>query len=121
MAAPIGPHVGEVFESVWDPMIKLLFIWVGFRIRFADTFCYYLRVAFFVARIFAILTLHTGGVFEKLSAKSTTHNIVKLLEDKFMAVQLMDFFLALADSAFTVEANVEWSSVFKLFCCHTLV
>lgn len=119
MAAPIGPHIGEIFESVWDTMIKLLLIWVGFRIRFADTFCDYLGVAFFVACIFAILTLHTGGVFEKFSAQSTTHDIVKLLKDKFMAVKLMDFFFTLADSAFSVETNVEGSSVFELFCCHT--
>ncbi len=63
MTAPIGPHVGEVLESVWDTMIELLLIGVGFRIRFADTFGDNLRVAFFVARIFAILALHTGGVF----------------------------------------------------------
>lgn len=102
-------------------MIKLLFIWVGFRIRFADTFCDYLGVAFFVTRIFAILALHTSRVFEKFSAESTTHDVVKLLKDKFMAVKLMNFFFALTDSAFTVETNVEGSSVFELFCCHTLV
>ena len=63
MAAPIGPHVGEVLESVWDSVIELLLIRVCFRIRFADTFGNDLRVAFFVARIFAILALHTSGVF----------------------------------------------------------
>ena len=121
MAAPIGPHVGEVFESVWDTMIELLFIRVGFRIRFADTLCDYLGVAFFVARIFAILALHTSRVFEKLSAKSTAHDIVELLKHKFMAVKLMNFFFALTDSAFTIKTNIERSSVFELFCCHTSV
>ena len=102
MAAPIRPHVGEVLESVWDTMIELLLIGVGFRIRFADTFGDDLGVAFFVARIFAILALHTGGVFQKFSAKSTTHDIVELLEHKFMAVKFMDLFFALADGAFTI-------------------
>lgn len=63
MAAPIGPHVGEVLESVGDTMIELLLIRVAFRIRLADTFGDDLGVTLFVARIFAILALHTGGVF----------------------------------------------------------
>ena len=63
MTAPIGPHVGEILESVWDTMIELFLIRVGFCIRFADTFGDDLRVALFMARIFTILALHTGGVF----------------------------------------------------------
>ena len=63
MTAPIGPHVGEILESVWNAMIELLLIRVGFRIRFADTFGDDLRVALFMARIFTILALHTGGIF----------------------------------------------------------
>lgn len=63
MAAPIGPHVREIFESMGDTMIELLLIRVGFRIRFAYAFGDDLGVAFLVARILAILALHTGGVF----------------------------------------------------------
>ena len=121
MAAPIGPHVGEVLEPVWDTMVELLFIRVGFCIGFADAFGDDLGVTFFVARIFAILALHTSGVLEKLSTKSTTHDIVELLEHKFMAVKLMNFFFALTDGAFTVKTNIERSSVFELFCYHTSV
>lgn len=116
MTAPVGTHVREVLESVWDTMIELLLIRVGFRVGFADTFGDDLGVAFFVARIFAILALHTRGVLQKLAAKSTTHDIVELLEHKFMAVKFMNFFFALADGAFTVKTNVEGSSVFELFC-----
>ena len=79
MTAPIGPHVREILESVWNAMIELFLIRVGFRIRFADTFGDNLRIALFMARIFTILALHTGGVFEKLPAKSTTHYVVELL------------------------------------------
>ena len=116
MTAPIGPHVGEILESVRYTMIEFLLIRIGFRIRFADTFGNDLGVALFVARVFAILALHTGGVLEELPAKSTTHDVVELLEHKFMAVKFMNFFFALADGAFAVEANVEGSSVFELFC-----
>lgn len=121
MAAPIGPHVGEVLESVGNTMIELLFVRIGFRVRFAYTFGNDLGVAFFVARVFAILALHTGGVFQKLSAKSTTHNVVELLKHKLMPVQFMDFFFALADGAFTIKTNIKGSSVFELFCYHMLV
>lgn len=116
MTAPIGPHVGEILEPVWDAMIELLLVRIGLRIRFADTFGNDFGIALFMARIFAILALHTGGVFQKLSAKGTTHDVVELLENKFMAVQFVDFFFALADGAFTVKTNIERSSVFELFC-----
>lgn len=38
-----------------------------------------------------------------------------------MAIKLIDFFFALANGAFTVETNVEGSSVFELFSCHISV
>ena len=116
MTAPVGSHVGEVFKSVWDTMIELLLIRVGLRIRFADTFSNDLGVAFFMACIFAILALHTSGILQELSTKSTTHDIVELLEHKFMAVKFMDLFFALADGTFTIKTNIEGSSVFELFC-----
>lgn len=121
MAAPIGPHVGKVLESVRNAMIELLLIGIGFRIRLADTFCDDLGVAFLMTGIFAILALHTGRIFEEFSAKCTTHDIVELLEHKFMAVKFIDFFFALADGAFTVKTNVEGSAVFELFCYHISV
>ena len=62
MTAPIGPHVGEVLESVRYTMIEFLFIRVGFRIGFADTFRDNFGVALFMARIFAILALHTSRI-----------------------------------------------------------
>ena len=121
MTAPIGAHVREILKSVRYTMVELLLIWVGFCIGLADAFSDNLGVAFFMARIFAILALHTSGVFEELPTKSTTHDVVKLLEDKFVAVKLMYFFFALTYGAFTIEANVKRPSVFQLFCCHTSV
>ena len=63
MTAPIGPHVGEVLKSVRYTMIEFLLIRVGFRIGFADAFRDNLGVALFMARIFAILALHSGRIF----------------------------------------------------------
>ena len=116
MAAPVGSHVGKILESVRYTMIEFFLIRIGFRIRFAYTFGDDFGVTLFVARIFAILALHACGVFQEFSAKSTAHDIVKLLEDKFMAVEFVDFFFALANSAFTIKTDVEGSSVLELFC-----
>ena len=96
-------------------MIELLLVRVGLCIRFTDTFRDDLGVAFFMARVLAILALHAGGILQKFSTKGTTHDIVELLEHKFVAIKLMNLFFALADGTFTVETNVERSSVFKLF------
>ena len=115
MAAPIGPHVGEVLESVRNAMIELLLIGIGFCVRLADTFCDDFGVAFLMTRVLAILALHTGRIFEEFPAKSTTHDVVELLEHKLMAVKFIDFFFALADGAFTIKTNVEGSTVFELF------
>lgn len=116
MTAPIGSHVREILEPVWDAMIELLLVRIGLRIRFADTFGNDFRIALLMARIFAILALHTGGVFQELSAKGTTHDVVELLKNKFMAVKFVDLFFALSDGAFTIKTNVERSSIFELFC-----
>ena len=62
MAAPIGPHIGKIFKSVRNTMVELLLVGVGLCVRFTDTFRDDLGVAFFVARVLAILALHAGGI-----------------------------------------------------------
>lgn len=96
-------------------MIELLLVRIGLCIRFTDTFRDDLRVTFFVARVLAILALHAGGILQELSTKGTTHDVVELLKHKFVAVKFMDLFFALADRTFTIETDVERSSVFELF------
>ena len=98
-------------------MVQFFLIRVGFRIRLADTFCNNFRIAFFVASIFAVLALHSCGVFKKVSTESATHDVVKLLEHEFVAVQFVNLFLSLTNSAFAIESNVKWSSILDLFGC----
>ena len=101
-------------------MIQFLFIGVGLRIRLANTLGYDFCVALFVTRIFAIFTLHTRRILEEVPTKSTTHDVVELLKNKFMAVKFVNFFFALSDSTFTVKTNIKGSPVFDLFRCALL-
>ncbi len=98
-------------------MVELLFIGIGFGIRFADTFGDNFSVALLVTRVFAVLALHTRRVFKKIPAQGAPHDVVELLKDKFVAVKLMNIFLALPDGSFTIESNIKWSTVFGLFRC----
>ena len=67
MTAPVGAHIRESFESMWNPMIEFLFIWVRLRIGLTDTLRNNLGVAFAVARVLAVLALHPRGVLEEVS------------------------------------------------------
>lgn len=60
MAAPISAHVGEWLEAMWYPMVDLLLVRVGFGVGLANTLGDDFRIAFFVAGILAILTLHAS-------------------------------------------------------------
>ena len=115
VAAPIGTKIGRGFEPMWDSVIQFFFLGVRFSIRFRDTFGDNLRVAFFMAGVFAILALITDTIFEKVSTKSTPHNIVELLLDEFMAVGFMDFLFLLPDSPLSVQADVKGALVFIIF------
>ncbi len=96
-------------------MIEFLFGGIRVSVGFADTFRNYLGIAFLMACVLAVFALHTSGVLEKVAAERASHDIVELLNHKFMAVQLVDLFFALAYSSLPVEPNIERSPVFVLF------
>ena len=64
----------------------------------------------------AILALHACRVFEEVTTKCTAHDVVELLQYKFMSVKLMDFLLALSYGAFSVETDIERPAILHLFC-----
>ena len=115
MAAPIGREVGKSIETMRDAMVDLFLLWVGLVVCFADTLGDHLGIAFAMASVFAVGALHSSGVFQEVATKSTAHDIVELLRDKFVALLLVDLFLLLSDCTLTVETNVEWSPVLQLF------
>jgi hypothetical protein len=114
MTAPIGPHVRKVLEAMRNTVVELLFLWICFVVCFADTLCNHVSVAFPVASVFAVCALHTGRVFEEVSAQGTSHDVVELLLNEFVAVHFVYLLLSLTNSTFTVKTQVNWSSIFHL-------
>lgn len=115
MTAPIGTHVGEILEPMRNAVIELFFIGVGFGVGLADTFCDNFGVALLMARVFAVLALHAGRVFEEVSTQGAAHDVVELLKHELVAVKFMDVLFALPDCTFSIKPNIKRSSVFCLF------
>lgn len=84
-------------------MIQFLFIWVGFCVGFANALGNNLSVAFLMARILAIFTLHACRVFQKVPTESASHDVIELLEHKLMTIKFMDLFLTLSYGTFPIE------------------
>lgn len=113
MAAPIGRDVGEGLEPVRNAVVDLLFVRIGFGIALADTLGDDAGIAFVVAGILAVFALHTSRVLEEIPAKRTTHDVVELVLDKLVAIHLVDFLLALSNSALSSKTKIRLSlSVF---------
>ena len=103
---------------MWYTVIQLFLIGIRLRVGLADTLRHNLGIALLVAGVFAIFTLHAGRVLEKVSTQCTTHDVIELLENKFMAIELVYFLFPLSNSPFTVQTtNIEGPSVLDLFCC----
>lgn len=111
MAAPVGRNVGEAFPAVGNPMVDLFLVRVGLVVRLADTLGNDLGVAFAMASVLAIRTLHARGVFEELSTQSAAHDVVELLGDELVTLLLVNLFLLLAHGTLTVETDVERTTV----------
>ena len=86
---------------MWNPVVQLLLVRICFCIRFADTFRDDLRAALLMACVLAVLALHTGRILEEIAAHRTAHDVVKLLEHKFVTIKLMYLFFPLAYSTLT--------------------
>ena len=115
MTTPICTHIGEIFKPMGNPVVQLLLVGIGLCVRFADTFRDDLCAAFLVACVFAVLALHTGRVLEEVAAHRTAHDVIKLLEHKFVTIKLMDLFFSLAYSTLPTQANVKRSFILDLF------
>lgn len=101
-------------------MIDLLLVGVGFIVGLADTLGDDLRVAFTVASILAVRTLHTRSVLEEISTQRTAHDVVELLGDELVALLFVDLFLLLAHGALSVETNVEGTAILQLLGYSTI-
>lgn len=101
-------------------MINLLFVWIRLVISFTYTFSHNFGITFLVTSIFAIGTLHSCGIFQKIATKSTTHNVVELLRNKFVPLFLVHLFFLLTNSSLSVETDIKGSTVLQLFCYTTV-
>lgn len=114
MAAPVSGEIGEALETVRNAVVDLLLVGVGLVVGFADTFGDYLGVAFAVAGIFAVRTLHARSVLQELSTKSAAHDVVELLGNEFVTLLLVNLFLLLAHGTLTIETDVEGPTILEL-------
>ena len=115
VTAPVGGEVGETFEAVRNPVVDLLLVWIGLVVRLTDTLGDNLGVAFAVAGVFAVRTLHPRRVFEEVSAQRTAHDVVELLSDELVALLLVDLLLLLPHGTLSIEADVEGTTILELF------
>lgn len=115
MATPIGRDVGEILETMRDAVINFLLVGISLVVGFADTFRDHFGITLSMASVLAILTLHAGSIFQEIATKSTTHNVVELLGDKFVALLFVNLFLSLADGALSIKTDIEGSTILQLF------
>ena len=115
MATPVGRYVGKVLETVRNTVVDFLLVGVGLIVGFADTLCDHFGVTLAVASVLAVLTLHTGGIFQEIATKSTTHDVVELLRDEFVTLLFVDLFFSLADGTLSIETDIERTTIFQLF------
>lgn len=111
VTAPIGTDVRKLLESMRNPMIDLLLIWIGLCVRLADALCNDARITFRMAGVLAVLALHTRRIFEKLATQRTTHDIVELLRHELVSVHLVHNLFALANGTLSVKPEIEWTAV----------
>lgn len=104
VTAPVGAHDRGVLETVGNAVVEFCFVRICFRIGLGDALGNNLGVTLLVASISAIRTLHTRSIFEEVSTKGASHDVVKLLLDELVTILLVYIFLSLANSAFATKA-----------------
>ena len=89
-----------------NAVIDLRLIGIRLGIGLRDTLRDNLRVALLVARKFAVGTLHTSRVLEEVAAKRASHDVVKLLLDKLVAILFVDFVFLLTNGTFASKTKI---------------
>jgi hypothetical protein len=100
---------------MWDTMVDLCFVRIGFCCWLRNALGNHFSVATLVAGELAVGTLHTSGILEEFSTESTTHNVVELLLNEFVTVLFVYFFLLLTNGTLTAKTKI-CSFVSVLLC-----
>jgi hypothetical protein len=82
-----------------NPVVEFRLIRIGFGVRLCDALGDHFAIALFMARVLAVRALHSSRVLQEISAQSTPHDVIELLPN----------------GTFSVQTDVEGSSVFALF------
>lgn len=106
MTAPIGTRIEKVSPAVRNAVIDLRLIGIRLSIGLRDTLRDNLRVALLVTREFTVGTLHTSRVLEEVAAKRASHDVVKLLLDKLVAILFVNFVFLLTNGTFTTKSKI---------------
>lgn len=88
-------------------MVDLFLVRVRFRVGLADTLGDDTGITLGVAGVFAVLALHAGRIFEEVAAKSTAHDVVKLLLDELVPIHLVHIFFPLSNSTLSAKTKIE--------------
>ncbi len=115
VTAPVCTKVRKCFEPVRYLVVESFFVRICFCVGFADALGDDLMIAFLMACVLAIRTLHASRVLEEISAQGASHDIVELLLNELVSILLVHFFLSLANGTLAIETDVKWSSIFGLF------
>jgi phosphatidylglycerophosphatase A len=116
MTAPIGTQVRKRLETMRDAMVDLGFIWIRLRVGLRDTLGHHLRVAFLVASVLAVGTLHASSVLQEFATEGAPHDVVELLGDELVAILFVNLFLALANGTLSSKTQrVERLALLVLF------
>lgn len=108
MTAPVGAHVGKVFESMGDAVVEFLFDWIRLVDQLSDAVGHHLGITLLMTCIVAARTLHTSSVFQQLAALSTAHDAIKLLLYELVSALLHNILFPLMNSSFSAQNKVKW-------------
>lgn len=95
-------------------MIDLLLAGIDLVVCLADTFGDNILVAFAVAGIPTVRTLHARSVLKEFSTQRAAHDVVKLLGNELVSLFLVSLFFLLANGTLTAETNIEGPAVLEL-------
>lgn len=96
-------------------MVEFRLIRIGFGVRLCDALGDHFAIALFMACVLAVRALHSSRIFQEISAQSTPHDVIELLLDKLMPILFVNFLSPLSNGAFSVQTDIEGSTVFALF------
>lgn len=107
VTTPVGTHIGEVFETMWNAVVEFCLIRIGLSIGLGDALCDDFGVALLVAGVVAVGALHAGCVLEEFGTESAAHDVVELLLHKLVSILLDHVLFALTDGTLTTQTEIE--------------